>query len=55
VGQPAAKELSRITDDRHPIVHEGKKPYVRGHPAEEATNLVAGIAGCIDDAVCKLY
>ena len=51
----AAKELTRITNDRHAIVHEGKKPYIRRELAEQANSLVAAIAGLIDVEICKLY
>jgi hypothetical protein len=54
-GEDAAKELTRITDDRHAIVHEGQKPYIRRDLAEQANNLVASIARHIDGEVCKLY
>jgi hypothetical protein len=54
-GRDAAKELTKITDDRHAIVHEGKKPYVRRNLAEQANALVASLAAHIDAEVCKLY
>jgi hypothetical protein len=54
-GVSAAKELTRITEDRHDIVHRGKKPYVRRDLAEKANNLISGIAGYIDVEVRKLY
>jgi hypothetical protein len=50
-----AEELARVTDERHGIVHAGKKPYVRRHLAEEANNLIAAIARHIDGEVTKLY
>jgi hypothetical protein len=49
------EELPRVTDERHEIVHQGKKPYVRRHLAEEANNLIAAIAKHIDGEVAKLY
>jgi hypothetical protein len=50
-----AEELARVTDERHEIVHQGKKPYIRRHLAEEANNLIAAIAQHIDREVTKLY
>ena len=50
-----AEELARVTDERHEIVHQGKKPYIRRNLAEEANNLVAAIAQHIDGEVTKLY
>jgi hypothetical protein len=54
-GRDAAKELTKITSDRHAIVHEGKKPYIKRELAEQANTLVAAIAGHIDVEICKLY
>jgi len=54
-GRDTAKELTKITDDRHAIVHEGKKPYVKRDLAEQANALVASLARHIDGEVCKLY
>jgi hypothetical protein len=50
-----AEELARVTDERHEIVHQGKKPYIRRHLAEEANNLIAAIAQHNDGEVTKLY
>jgi RiboL-PSP-HEPN len=50
-----ATELEKITSDRHGIVHEGKRPYIRRHLAEEANSLVADIVRCIDAEVCAVY
>lgn len=54
-GRDAAKELTKITNDRHAIVHEGKKPYIKRDLAEQANALVAALARHIDGEVCKLY
>jgi hypothetical protein len=54
-GRDAAKELTKITDDRHAIVHEGKKPYVKRDLAEQSNVLVASLARHIDGEVCNLY
>ena len=54
-GQPTAKELAKITNDRHAIVHEGKRPYIRRDLAEAANNLVASIARHIDSQVSAKY
>lgn len=54
-GTSAAKELTRVTDERHEIVHRGKKPYIRRDLAEKANNLIAAIAEHIDGEVTKLY
>ncbi len=53
--QATAKELTKITDDRHAIVHEGKKPYIKRDLAEQANALVSALARHIDAAVCGLY
>lgn len=50
-----AQELTRVTDERHEIVHRGRKPYIRRQLAEEANNLIAAIAGHIDGEVTNLY
>lgn len=50
-----AKELTRVTDERHAIVHQGKKPYIKRDLAEEANNLIASIAKHIDREVATLY
>jgi hypothetical protein len=54
-GVSTADELARVTDERHEIVHRGKKPYIRRHLAEDANNLIAAIAGRIDREVANLY
>ena len=54
-GEQAAKELTKVTEDRHAIVHEGKKPYIRRNLAEQANTLVADLVRHIDGEVCKLY
>jgi hypothetical protein len=54
-GRDAAKELTKITNDRHAIVHEGKKPYIKRGLAEQANALVASLARYIDGEVCELY
>jgi hypothetical protein len=54
-GRDAAKELTKITDARHAIVHEGKKPYIKRDLAEQANGLVASLAHHIDSEVCTLY
>ncbi|MDQ2763079.1 MAG: hypothetical protein M3Y22_06190 [Pseudomonadota bacterium] len=54
-GRDAANELTKITGDRHAIVHEGKKPYVKRDLAEQANALVPSLAAHIDGEVCKLY
>lgn len=54
-GKATAKELSKITNDRHAIVHEGKKPYIRRDLAEAANNLVAAVARRIDSEVAAKY
>lgn len=51
----AAKELQRITNDLHTIVHRGQKPYVRRNLAEQAINLISELATHIDTAVRRLY
>ncbi len=45
---PAAEHLRKITGERNGIVHEGKKPYVRRHLAEEANNFIGAMAKHID-------
>jgi hypothetical protein len=55
IGRETAKELTKITNDRHAIVHEGKKPYIKRDLAEQANTLVAALARHIDAEVCKLY
>ena len=54
-GCDAAKELTRITDERHEIVHRGQKPYIRRDLAESANNLIAALAQRIDDEVAARY
>ena len=54
-GTDAAKELSRITDERHSIVHNGQRPYTRRALAGQSHDLIAKIAALIDREVCKLY
>jgi hypothetical protein len=54
-GQSTATELARITKERHGIVHEGKRPYIRRHLAEQANTLVADIVRHIDAEVCRAY
>lgn len=51
----AAKELERITEERHDIVHRGRQPYVRRKPAEETIDLIAAMAGLINKKVTELY
>lgn len=52
-GLSVAQDLTKITDDRHAIVHEGKKPYIRRDLAEQANSLMAAIARHIDGEVCS--
>jgi hypothetical protein len=54
-GVSAAKELQRITNDRHDIVHRGQKPYVRRRLAEQTIELISPIAAHIDAEVGRLY
>lgn len=54
-GRSAAKELQRITDDRHAIVHNGQKPYVKRGLVEETLTLISTMAQLIDQRVCNLY
>jgi hypothetical protein len=51
----AAKELQRVTDERHAIVHSGQKPYVRRQLAEETLTLISDMAETIDTRICGLY
>lgn len=55
IARETAKELTKITSDRHAIVHEGKKPYIKRDLAEQANTLVASLAHHIDAEVCQLY
>ncbi len=54
-GTSAAKELQRITDERHAIVHRGERPYIKRDLAEETITLIAAMAKLIDKRVCSLY
>jgi hypothetical protein len=54
-GEDSAKRLDKITKERHQIIHRGKRPYIVRNSAGDANELVAGIAGCVDEALCKLY
>ena|SRR5215203_3028731 len=54
-GKDAAKELSRITEERHAIVHTGQRPYTRRKLAEQSHELIAAMAKLIDREVCGLY
>jgi hypothetical protein len=55
-GKPAtAKELERITDERHDIVHRGRLPYVKRDLAVETLTPIAAMAKLIDGKVCSLY
>lgn len=55
LGRPAAKDLTKVTNDRHAIVHEGKKPNIRREIAEDANSLVADLARHIDANVSARY
>jgi hypothetical protein len=52
-GVEAAAELSRITQERHDIVHRGQRPYIRRALAEQANTLVGAIAAHIDGEVFR--
>lgn len=54
-GTSTMGELARMTDERHEIVHRGRKPYIRRNLAEEANNLIGAIADRIDREVANLY
>jgi hypothetical protein len=54
-GANTAKDLEKITSDRHGIVHKGKRPYIVREQAGAANNLVAAIVSHIDSEVCKLH
>jgi hypothetical protein len=54
-GRDTAADLTRITNDRHAIVHEGKLPYIRRDLAESANRLVADIAARVDAEACAAY
>lgn len=49
-----ASELTRITGERHRIVHRGAKPYVKRSSTKQAHDLVETVAKLIDDHVCQL-
>jgi hypothetical protein len=50
-----ARELERVTQERHDIVHRGQKPFVKQALAEETVRLIQTIARAIDRDVCSLY
>ncbi|MGW7089137.1 HEPN domain-containing protein [Streptomyces sp. NPDC054871] len=50
-----AEELTRITKERHGIVHQGKKPKISQSQAQKTINLVEAVATVINKEVCKLY
>jgi hypothetical protein len=50
-----AAQLHKITKDRHEIVHNGKKPYIKRKMAGDTNDLIAKIERLIDDEVCTLY
>jgi len=55
IGNNTAKELARITEERHDIVHRGKLPYVKRDMAGNTITLIAAMAKLIDEKVCALY
>lgn len=50
-----AKELEKITKERHDIVHRGQKPYIRRSHAQDNLDLVTCIAMVIDRKVIGVY
>ncbi|WP_139246034.1 hypothetical protein [Geodermatophilus amargosae] len=54
-GLDTAKELDRITTDRHDIVHRGGTPYIKRALAEESVTLVEGIARHVDKEVVAQF
>jgi hypothetical protein len=54
-GTSAATELTRITKQRHDIVHRGQQPYVRRDLAEETLNFIATVAEVVDQSICEQY
>lgn len=54
-GIRAADELNRFTQQRHDIVHRGKRPNVLRAPAEQTLNLITTIAKTIDQSICNQF
>jgi hypothetical protein len=55
VGVKAAARLTAYTQMRHHIVHRGEHPAIRRENAQEAIDLVDGIAKIINKGVVQLY
>ena len=55
VQMKAAGRLKAYTEMRHHIVHRGERPAIRRENAQEAIDLVDGIAKLINKGVVQLY
>lgn len=50
-----ARELDQVTEERHSIVHRGKRPYVTRDRTEGTHNLLSSIADLVDKQVLELH